>query len=189
TRHSGATSASRPRAGILDLEAPALERVVEVDRAALELLMASQIHDHLHAFRVEHEVVRRGRLVRDLHSVLEARTPASRDEHADPLERASVLLHDGLDLSSCLVAQLHHDWTDLRMCLPPLESGCGRERLWKPLFGCPEASNGPVRSLPIVSAGWPFCQSGRAPARHGGRYRLGGRWFDPAPMCTIRRRF
>src|SRR5439155_9632415 len=108
SRERGPAAAGLRRVRIVDLEAAALKRIVEVDRGAVEILMAAHVDDHLDALRFEHEVVRRRRLVRDLHTVRHARAAAARDEDSDALERASLLLHDLLDLGRGLVAQGDH---------------------------------------------------------------------------------
>src|SRR4029079_14050123 len=91
--------------GVVDLEPCAAPRIVEIDGGALQILVAGEVHDHLHAVRLDNLVLGRGGLIADFHSVAETGTAAPRDEHADTLIGAAVLLHDGLDLGSRFFAQ------------------------------------------------------------------------------------
>src|SRR5882672_10290755 len=103
-----AASAALGSVRIVDLEAAARQRIVEVDGSAVQVFNARQIDDDLHAEDLEHLVLGRDRLVLDLHAVRKPRAAAARDEDAHALICAAVLLHDGLDLGSRFLAQRYH---------------------------------------------------------------------------------
>ena len=54
-REGRAASAAFDRVRVVDPEAATLERVVEVDRRAIQVLVAAHVDDHLHAGIVEYK--------------------------------------------------------------------------------------------------------------------------------------
>src|SRR6267378_169206 len=186
-----AASAALGGVRIVDLEAAARQRIVEVDGSALQVFNARQIDDDLHAEDLEHLVLGRDRLVLDLHAVRKPRAAAARDEDAHALICAAVLLHDGLDLGSRFLAQRYHAWEFL---LPSsLETALTLVNF--DVAGAPGIRASPMiiggASLGLEAvAGRPERAEGPAaapPGRFsGGWYPPRGRSFRPLPRPTPR---